>query len=153
MWVTLSLLAVITIMTLLGDYWIKLATHKDTGLYSPLFMVGAVFYGRGMVLFDEKPFTRDGRRDVQRLHAGAADVDGLCRVQGIAGLARTGRAEPCDIGCDRDESGVGYGPHLQRLTSPPASIQWRKPPRLWVSLYPSFFSTFAAMPDRAPEAQ
>lgn len=45
MWVTLSLLAVITIMTLLGDYCIKLATHKDTGLYSPLFMVGAVFYG------------------------------------------------------------------------------------------------------------
>lgn len=45
MWVTLLLLAVITIMTLLGDYCIKLATHKDTGLYSPLFMVGAVFYG------------------------------------------------------------------------------------------------------------
>jgi len=45
MWVTLSLLAVITIMTLVGDYCIKLATHKDTGLYSPLFMIGAVFYG------------------------------------------------------------------------------------------------------------
>ena len=45
MWVTLSLLALITIMTLVGDYCIKLATHEDTGLYSPLFMVGAGFYG------------------------------------------------------------------------------------------------------------
>lgn len=45
MWVTLSILALITTMTLVGDYCIKLATHKDIGLYSSLFLVGAVLYG------------------------------------------------------------------------------------------------------------
>lgn len=45
MWITLSILALITIMTLLGDYCIKLATHNDLGLYSSLFLVGAVLYG------------------------------------------------------------------------------------------------------------
>jgi drug/metabolite transporter (DMT)-like permease len=42
---SVSLLATITIMTILGDYCIKLATHRDTGMYSPIFAVGALLYG------------------------------------------------------------------------------------------------------------
>ena len=42
---SVSLLATITIMTILGDYCIKLATNRDTGMYSPIFAVGALLYG------------------------------------------------------------------------------------------------------------
>ena len=45
MWLSVSLLATITVLTLLGDYCIKLATNKETGIYSTWFVIGALLYG------------------------------------------------------------------------------------------------------------
>jgi undecaprenyl phosphate-alpha-L-ara4N flippase subunit ArnF len=42
---SVPLLATITIMTILGDYCIKLATNRDTGMSSPIFIIGALLYG------------------------------------------------------------------------------------------------------------
>lgn len=45
MWISVSLMATITILTLVGDYCIKLATNKETGIYSSWFVIGALLYG------------------------------------------------------------------------------------------------------------
>lgn len=45
MWSSFFILAAITTMTILGDYCIKLATHRDTGLRSAWFLFGALLYG------------------------------------------------------------------------------------------------------------
>ncbi len=45
MWSSLLILAIITTMTILGDYCIKLATNRDSGLQSGWFIFGALLYG------------------------------------------------------------------------------------------------------------
>lgn len=42
---SILILTIITLGTVLGDYWIKLATTQPQGLISPTFILGAVVYG------------------------------------------------------------------------------------------------------------
>lgn len=45
MWVSLLTLTAITVLTLFGDYAIKVATAKESGLLSGWFILGAILYG------------------------------------------------------------------------------------------------------------
>ena len=40
-----SILLAITVVTLIGDWCIKLASERQDGLVSPVFLIGAVLYG------------------------------------------------------------------------------------------------------------
>ncbi len=42
---TAVLLIMVTAVTLVGDYFIKLASGKANGLFTPTFAIGLVFYG------------------------------------------------------------------------------------------------------------
>jgi drug/metabolite transporter (DMT)-like permease len=42
---SITILALISLFTVLGDYWIKLSTTRPDGLASPVFILGALVYG------------------------------------------------------------------------------------------------------------